>query len=125
MNIPNGFKLVPVEPTNEMVAAIQDRITVTSRGGKIGCKAALREAIEVSTAPPQPIYDEEKERELFEACYRKEFEENSGNELSDADIQSMRDGPWYGESRHYLNGQWAGWKACAKSRDKSMEVGHA
>lgn len=74
--------------------------------------------------PPQPIYDEWKERELFEANYRVEFEENTGNELSSEDIKSMRDGPWYGESRHYLNGQWAGWKACAQSRAKAVEVGH-
>lgn len=71
MNIPEGYKLVPVEPTNEMVSVIQDRITVTSRGGKIGCKAALREAIESAPAPPQPIYDEAKELERCRAFWNQ------------------------------------------------------
>ena len=84
----------------------------------------LHSALAAATTPPQPIYDEAKERELFEVYYRAEFEGNTGNELSDADIKSMRDGPWYGESRHYLNGQWAGWKACAQSRAKAGEAGH-
>lgn len=117
MNIPNGFKLVPVEPTNEMVAAIQDRITVTSRGGKIGCKAALREAIEVSPAPPQPIYDEAKEQEAFEAV----------NPMPDH-VMKFKGG--YAPTGYSAwNAQdfckkWDGWKQCAQSRAKSVEADH-
>lgn len=132
MNIPNGFKLVPVEPTEEMIEWVEGDPYTFSTGdeewvGLVGEDMAREiyvAMISAAPTPPQQIYDEAKERELFEAHYRKEFEENSGNELSDADIQSMRDGPWYGESRHYLNGQWAGWKQCAKHRAKAWEVGH-
>lgn len=137
MSIPEGFKLVPVEPTAEILAELaSDVYPDDNSAGKAlqrlrGCdvvfpkyevEAAVgkyQRMLASAPTPPQPIYDEAKERELFEDHYRKEFEENSGNELSDADIKSMRDGPWYGESRHYLNGQWAGWKA----RAKSVEVG--
>lgn len=97
-----GYKLVPVEPTNEMVAAIQERITVTSRGGKIGCKSALREAIEAAPTPPQPICDEAKERELCKQDWLNTWTKtDSSFEL-------------------YLEG----WLACAQSRAKAGEVGH-
>lgn len=121
MNIPKGYKLVPVEPTEEMIYAIATGAHRGDTGKEIWSEAL---AYAADATPPQPIYDEAKERELFEAHYRKEFEENFGNELSDADIKSMRDGPRYGETRHYLNGQWAGWKTCAQSRAKAGEVGH-
>lgn len=128
MNIPNGYKLVPVEPTAEMNKEGMRWMTgfqhMRSNDKRNALSESFKAMLTAAPAPPQPIYDEAKERELFEAHYRKEFEENSGNELSDADIQSMRDGPWYGESRHYLNGQWAGWKQCAKHRAKAGEVGH-
>lgn len=124
MTIPKGYKLVPVETTEEMnEAACQGYMAADGSAWvmhKSSMEAAYRAMIQAAPSPPQPIYDESTERELFEVHYRKDFEESSGNELSDADIKSMRDGTWYGESRHYLNGQWAGWKA----RAKSVEVGH-
>lgn len=68
MNIPEGFKLVPVEPTDEMLYTAS---WVHGPGGfgevkrRIGLE--YRAALSVAPTPPQPIYDEAKERELFEA----------------------------------------------------------
>lgn len=123
--IPNGYKLVPVEPTDEMLYTAS---WVHGPGGfgevkrRIGLE--YRAALSVAPTPPQPIYDEAKERELFEVHYRDQFEAETGRELSDDDIKSLRDGPLYGKSRTYLNGQWVGWKACVQSRAKAVEVGH-
>lgn len=121
MSIPEGFKLVPVEPTEEMQDVGASYMPV-DWASPHDAAVVFKQMLAAAPTPPQPIYDEAKERELFEVYYRAEFEGNTGNELSDADIKSMRDGPWYGESRHYLNGQWAGWKACAQSRAKAGEV---
>lgn len=118
MNIPKGYRLVPVEPTNEMVAAIQDRITVTSRGGKIGCKAALREAIEVSPTPPQPIYDEAKEMELFEVWALEEI----GPYFNKPEDCLLKDRGRYVYGQTVTSCQ--AWLACAQSRAKAGEVGH-
>lgn len=105
MNIPNGFKMVPVQPTQEMLDSAYGKV-----GGEF-YKAALAAA----PAPPQPIYDEAKERELFESKfpvlpgilwdeYRKQY---------------------YGHGLYWLQqSQLDVWLACAKSRAKSVEVGH-
>lgn len=119
MNIPKGYKLVPIEPTEEMIQA-----AYTEMGTPSCCaldEAAYRAMLAAAPAPPQPIYDEAKERELFEVHYRDQFEAETGRELSDDDIKSLRDGPLYGKSRTYLNGQWVGWQACAQSRAKAGE----
>ncbi|MBC8786361.1 hypothetical protein [Pseudomonas fluorescens] len=87
MNIPKGFKLVPVKPTQEMLDAAFGKV-----GGEF-YKAALASA----PTPPQPIYDEAKERELF-------------NE-------------WYGElpTTKFKETMWMAWEACAQSSAKDGE----
>ena len=129
MNIPKGYKLVPVEPTVAMEDAAAPECggycprCDTDMQIKTGMQGDVyRAMLAAAPTPLQPIYDEAKERELFEVHYREKFEAETGRELSDSDIKSMRDGPLYGESRHYLNGQWVGWKACAQSRAKAGEV---
>lgn len=127
MNIPEGFKLVPGEPTEEMLEVLHSNVKILvdtweRAADIINDKEWWAAVVESAPTPPQPIYDEAKERELFEIHYRAEYEENSGSALSEEAIKSMRDGPWYGASRHYLNGWGAGWKACAQSRAKSVEV---
>ena len=102
MNIPEGFKLVPVVATLEMKNA--------------GWRECERQGIEpediemqtIWTAmhleaptPPQPIYDEAKERELARFSY---------------DADSEFTGGWF----DYLYG----WIRCAQSRAKAGEVGH-
>lgn len=77
MNIPKGFRLVPVDLTEEMLAAafnaplplvyIDSLKAQTDLKNRTGYKAMLAAA----PATPQPIYDEAKERELFEAYCAK------------------------------------------------------
>ena len=96
MNIPEGFKLVPVELTDEMRDVI--------RGG--GYSGHLySNLLAAAPTPPKPIYDEAKERELFEAWALSENVDSSANK-------------WDGIL------SWAAWLACAQSRAKAGEVGH-
>ena len=111
MNIPEGFVLVPVEPTEEMLS--QEVMPILCLGSTkntrvIQWRNGMWKAM-VSVAPPVeiPAYDEAKERELFELerfktvpAYRKEN----------------------GEYKDFMDEeQWFGWKACAKSRARSAE----
>jgi hypothetical protein len=43
--VPDGWKLVPVEATTEMVSALKARISCTSRGGILNAGNALNDAI--------------------------------------------------------------------------------
>lgn len=120
MQIPKGYKLVPVEPTHEMIAALKGRITTTSRGGLLACGLALADAIEAAPTPPQPIYDEPKERELFEVEFPvPEFiiwnHQNNRYERSAFGVTA--------EERNVYRAMWLGWQKSAQSRAKSMEVG--
>lgn len=81
-NIPKGYKLVPVEPTCEMLHA-----AVKVSGVLVIYEAMLASA----PTPPQPIYDEAKERELFEAwadekgfCLDCEFFKKGNNYIDQA-----------------------------------------
>lgn len=56
-------KTVPVEPTAEMIAAIEGHLLTTSRGSILNIKSGLRAAIEA--APPSPVT--ELEVMLYEA----------------------------------------------------------
>lgn len=97
MSIPKGYKLVPVEPTQEMLDAAYGKV-----GGEF-YKAALAAA----PTPPQPIFDEAKERELFEA-----FQVDEGGNID------FEDGYY---DNVFVQSAWDGWKACAKSRAKAGE----
>lgn len=104
MNIPKGFRLVPVDLTEEMLAAafnaplplvyIDSMKAQADLKNRTGYKAMLAAA----PAPPQPIYDEAKERELARFSY-------------DADLLATS---W----SDYLDG----WIACAQSRAKAGEA---
>lgn len=105
MSIPEGFKLVPVEPT----AAMEDAAAPECGGYcprcdtdvqiKTGMQVDIyRTMVDAAPAPPQPIYDEAKERELARFSY---------------DADSEFTGGWF----DYLYG----WLACAQSRAKSVE----
>lgn len=104
MSIPEGFKIVPAVATLEMKNA---------GWRECGRQGIEPEDIEMQTiwtamhleapTPPQPIYDEAKERELFNAWYAK----NVG----------VLGTPVWAE---YIGV----WLACAQSRAKAGEVGH-
>jgi hypothetical protein len=46
------WRLVPVQPTDEMVEALKDTLAVTSRGNLLNPKSALQFAIEAAPQPP-------------------------------------------------------------------------
>lgn len=116
MNIPRGYKLVPVEITNEMLSALWS--IMHSMGGPAS-QACYESMLAAAPAPPQPIYDEAKERELFEAYHRY----NCGLEGRDIESEFHRDSD--GEYI-YCTAQdgWKYWSACAQYRAKAGEVGH-
>lgn len=104
MQIPKGYKLVPVEPTDEMLAAYE-RASIAPIGpiSRHGYEAML----DAAPTPTQPIYDEAKERELFEGQFL------------------VTPGRWEsGYVDRSVNQRWKGWLACAQARAKSVEVGH-
>lgn len=108
-NIPNGYKLVPTEPTEAMHDAARDW-SIQRYGKAIGSDASrgcYSVMLSAATAPPQPIYDEAKERELFEA-----FQADEGGNID------CEDGYY---DNVFVQSAWDGWKACAQSRAKAGE----
>lgn len=109
-NIPKGYKLVPVEPTRSMVLA-----GLKALGGCVGScgessppdggdiNDTFSAMLDAAPTPPQPIYDEAAELNLFEAWYEDYVKQ--GWSVSKAGTRTA-------------------WLACAKSRDKAGEVGH-
>lgn len=113
------FKLVPVEPTLDMGWAYLDAARDAQPDKNFSFSIpGYRAMLAAAPTLPQPIYDEAKERELFEAWY------------GDVRLLSMdgknrfmhdQDGTyWFIGTRK----AWSGWLACAQSRAKSGEVGH-
>ena len=92
MNIPEGYILVPIIPTEEMIGEGQNQEwTEDVYAAMIGaapfvCESSVEE------------YDESKERELFDAWYEEYVS--------------------YGWSVSKI-GTWESWKSCAKSRVRS------
>lgn len=101
MNIPEGFLLVPVEPTNKMVSAGMD---VSNTRTKYQAMIAAAPPVEL------PAYDEAKERELFEAYA-------SGHYRLKELTLDFDDGEYIESETQY---SWEAWKACAQSRDGSV-----
>lgn len=108
MNIPKGYKLVPVEPTCEMLHA-----AVKVSGVLVIYEAMLAAA----PTPPQPIYDEAKERELFESFA---VDRRGGYGNLPFFVFARKENGQYNDGTAEL--AWEGWKACAQSRAKAGEV---
>ena len=119
------FKLVPVEPTDDMVIAFAETwYSKRQAYDDPDMLDAYRDMLAAAPTLPQPIYDEAKERELFEV-FVVDF--HHGAKLTGY----VHDDPDYPG----LNGQflyedwdvqsaWAVWQKCAQSRAKAGEVGH-
>jgi len=101
MNIPEGYKLVPSKLLE--VFANSSKYTMTELNDAIQQARAL----DAAPTPPQPIYDEAKERELFEA-----FQVDEGGNIV------FEDGYY---ENVFVQSAWDGWKACAQSRAKAGE----
>lgn len=100
-NIPKGYKLVPVDPTDDMRDA--GNVFVLSRAILF---ESYRAMLAAAPAPPQPIYDEAKERELFEDSHPGAF------------LDRRENGEYWNENYQC---EWRGWKKCAQSRAKAGE----
>lgn len=111
-NIPKGYKLLPVEPTDEMIMAFITRqaIGFSDEYPSVRFGGNYRAMLAAAPTPPQPIYDEAKERELFES-----FQVDEGGNID-------FEGGYY--DNVFIQSAWDGWKACAQSRAKAGEVGH-
>lgn len=122
-NIQKGYKLVPVEPTCSMVLA-----GLKALGGCVGsCGEAsppdgsdildtFSAMLSAAPTPPQPIYDEAKELDLFIEFASDKSWFNSG--FKDRDDTKMQ------FQEEFTDAIWIGWLACAQSRAKAGEVGH-
>lgn len=99
MNIPEGYKLVPVKANCDQLHA---------GASKSGVLVIYEAMVEAAPAVEFNAYDEAKERELFEAFAMEHFLPIT-----------------HGHSRDYLyhdtESAWSSWKACAKSRARSAE----
>ena len=106
MRIPEGYVLVPVEPTEKMV-----------RHGDMNYSwsvAKIYKAMAAAAPPVElPAYDEAKERKLFESRWGFTNEEQ--------EIYFIPELNCYGSARvndaaNNKSSAWYWWKACAKSR---------
>lgn len=104
-NIPEGFKLVPVVPTEHQMKIA--RSMTMQQEQTVG--AEYRAMVKAAPAPPQPIYDETKERELFEAYASTYYR------LQELPLD-FDDGEYIEPEVQY---SWESWEA----RAKSVEVG--
>lgn len=110
MNIPKGYKLVPVEPTDDMVIVFAETwYSKRQAYDDPDMLDAYRDMLAAAPTPPQPIYDEAKERVLFESTRNAHTVRR--NEHGDYVLPSAQDA-------------WSGWSQCAQSRAKSVEAGH-
>ena len=112
MNIPEGYVLVPVEPTEEMLEVMHESVkievdTLCRTASIINDKQWWSSVICASPNVKIPDYDEAKERELFES---QKFDKVPAYRKPNGDYKDFMD-----------EEQWEGWKSCAKSRARSAE----
>lgn len=70
--VPEGWKLVPVDASLEMVEALKNRITVTSRGTILNAGNALNDAI--SAAPTSPASEQQRAVDMPERKPMRPFQ---------------------------------------------------
>jgi hypothetical protein len=106
VNIPKGYKLVPNNMTEKMFMAWE--------GARSSYNNRYRKMLAAAPTPPKPIYDETKERELFETWSANHYY------LGGCEV-AMEDGEYKDTDMQY---SWESWLACAQSRAKAGEMGH-
>lgn len=114
------FKLVPVE-TLKFALGIARHGFKNRTDQEADKYAALKTITEIleSPTPPQPIYDEAKERELFEVWAIEEIGPYF-NKHEDCLVRTDHGGYVYGQTVT----SWQAWLACAQSRAKAGEPDH-
>lgn len=78
MSNPDGYKLVPVYSTLEMINALKAELMTTSKGGILRAGTALNAAISIAPAPPQASLNEQQQ-----AYYRLNEHNNKCEKLLD------------------------------------------
>ena len=125
MNIPEGYVLVPVEITQEMIQAGIDTECVDTGDEDFDEKQDYRAVYKsfLESAPQFPEYDEAKERDLFEVeyplCSGVEWrEEKSAYCVYIPGVNGF----WACvNSAFQTQRNWSVWNKCAKSRARSAE----
>lgn len=113
MNIPKGYRLVPVVPTDDMIVAFAEAwYSERQAYDDPEMMGAYRDMLAAAPTPPKPIYDEAKERELFG------FWSSTHEYLGGCTLHTGTDGI-YADSD--LQHAWESWKACAQSGAKAGE----
>lgn len=117
MNIPEGFKLVPVELTEEMLEVLHSNVKIQvdtweRTADIINDREWWAAVVEAAPTPPQPIYDDAAElNRLFGAAtemLRIAGIANQGSNAYNRAIVNLHEAV----------------TACAQSRAKSVGVGH-
>lgn len=116
MNIPKGYKLVPVEPTAEMLIATEAIDAGTSHRGageyELCNVGDYWEAmLSAAPTPPQPIYDEAKELKSFKSFWASTM----NTEEMDLHIHRYPMGKGWAFACHETNRGWMSWVARAKA----------
>lgn len=107
MNIPEGYRLVPVKANCDQLHA------GASKSGVLFIYEAM---VEAAPAVELNAYDEAKERELFEAYH------SISSGLEGTDLETEFDRKEDGEYIYMMAADgWKYWEACAKSRARSAE----
>lgn len=122
MNIPKGYKLVPVEPTYDMVIAFAETwYSKRQAYDDPDMDDAYRDMLAAAPTPPQPIYDEAAELEKFSAHWKLE-----GRIYRDKNTKQWpptRDSIEGFQMAERVHALWLGWESCAQYRAKAVEVG--
>lgn len=118
MNIPEGYKLVPIYPTYDMVSAVIDLWRIDPDDVDSIWSVMIENSPFICESNSS-AYDEAKERELFElnhevpdgVYFSKEKNEYRSMNMRGFEILVCED----------LTTKFKGWLACAKSRARSAE----
>ena len=131
MNIPEGYVLVPVEPTEEMLEVMHESVkievdTLCRTASIINDKQWWSSVICASPNVKLPDYDEAKERELFESTYPLDngvtWRAEAGNEGRYCVWIDCKGGFWACFNAEFgFQQKWEVWSKCAKSRVRSAE----
>jgi len=113
------FKLVPVETLKFALGITRHgfKNRTDQEADKYATLKTITEILE-SPTPTQPIYDEAKERQLFEDSMIEASEEAG---FGEPDLYRDSAGCYRQE---YHQAAWGGWLACAQFRVKAGEVDH-
>lgn len=113
MNIPKGYKLVPVKPTKEIL----EELTNGNPSQYKVIKFRWDQMLAAAPTPPQPIFDEAADLVAFEKWVNEECERDD----AEPDFSLADNGEYENDT---LNIARRAWLAGAQSHAKAGEVRH-